>query len=188
MHVSPHDLAHRLGMPLDQATLLPTASFASQIRIGRVPPEWAARIVEHGPAPLTDLLGRAAPVDGAAGLLWALYAAGALRLERAKPVGRDASPPPRALMSSWLTRARRRPHHEVLGVEPSASARCAIQAGEERLAELDALSAPKSDEATWARWKSEIREAIEEAVAVLSDPELAEAYRRALRQGSDEFQ
>ncbi len=182
--ISAAEMVRRLGHDPERTALVPTAAFETVARLGRVPPEWMEALLSHGRAPLSTLLDRAGPSEGLPGLLWALYVARALRVEEAETASEPSTPSPEAVRSAirrWRTRARRCPHHEVLGVSLDASPRQVIQAAEACRLELEALAGSRIHGAPWKDWLREALEAVEEAEAVLSNPELSEAYRRALR-------
>ncbi len=174
------DLAARLGEPLDQTTLQPTERFATWVRLARLEPELAQTILEHAGRPVSVLLAAHGERSGLAGLLWALLTADALRPARADAPARvPAATPAVACLEAWLWRARRLPHHELLGVPLTAGPEQVRQAHARAVEEVRSVRA--GEDANNEAWLREVLDALDEALAVLGEPELAERYRRALQ-------
>lgn len=149
-----------------------------------IEPELVALIERSEGEPIDAILDAAPPEEGLAGALYALVAAGALRLvateSDAEGKGTDSTAAARSIIDAAAALAEDAHYFAILGVPETAEARELRAAWEGRRRELSALRlGPLGLEDLEPRLRRAL-EAVDEAWEVLQNPRLREAYRHAL--------
>lgn len=159
--------------------LVLASNFPARCRDAGLEPELFAAFERAAGGSIGQLLSGMAATEGAAGALFALASADALRFEP----GEAESPHDAAALRALVTRAnavaREGTYFDVLGVKTTATAREIVEAYERlsrRLASIDLLGLAELDGS-----RQESLEAIQDAFDVLRDERLRDAYSRGIR-------
>ena len=156
---------------------------AARFERAGIEPELVSLLVRSEGALLDEVIDAAPPEEGVAGAVYALIAAGALRLAPSEgALGRTSDPAAaaRAAIEAAARLAEDGTYFAVLGVSPDAAPRDLRAAWETRRRELSELRlGPLGLEELEPRVRLAL-DAVDEAFEVLEDPELCESYRLGL--------
>ncbi len=155
---------------------------ASAARLG-LEPEVAHVVERHDGADLDELLGAAPAEEGLAGVLYALWAVGAVGVSAGaadRTAARDPAGAVRAVIEAAYALAEDGSYFDVLGVTPDAMLRELRAAYVDRRRELRQIDLDAHALTRLGPERRDALEVVEEAWEVLRDDGVRAAYRRAL--------